>query len=351
MKTHYLPKNFNNQHYQDIIHEKFYRDLILFRNELKLIIDDFFLNKIKAINIDLFMMTNSISSPMGSGSDSLPIKFKFGKQYTFLTDSAQFGFEPIIMTGLNKVYCYLPSLRGEDADARHLNQFYHCEYESIGNLKNIITIQEKLMTFIATRLLKKKQLFLQLSRNPRKTETMLNNISSSKNFPQISFDDSITLLRQNKEAGLFIEFENGIDLTAKGETVLAKMLKLECPFWITHYDRDRVPFYQKPQPKKANKVLNADLIAPPLLNDSFGGEIAGSGQRQNNAKEMLSSLKRQKISPKNYQWYINLRKMSNYKTTAGFGLGIERLITWLLGFDNIKYATVYPRIKDLKITP
>jgi len=60
------------------------------------------------------MLTPSVSSPMGPGSDSEAIELQFGDLSTFLTDSSQFGFEPLIMNGLDKVYCYLPSMRGED---------------------------------------------------------------------------------------------------------------------------------------------------------------------------------------------------------------------------------------------
>lgn len=351
MPKHPLPKNFNESHYKDIVLESYYHDLILFRHHLKKAIDDFFLNKIRAINVDLFMMTNSISSPMGSGSDSLPIEFKFGRQYTFLTDSAQFGFEPIILAGLKKVYCYLPSLRGEDADARHLNQFYHCEYESFGTLDNVIKIVEKLVLHIVKKLDQKRKFIARLSRDSKKTGVLLDDLLKAKKFKRVTFEAAKNLLNKSKEKNLIKVHKNGCDITARGEIVLAEMLHAHLPFWITHYDRDRVPFYQKPDPLNTDKVLNADLICPPLFEGAFGGEVAGSGQRQDSADEMLDSLKRQKVNVSNYEWYIDLRRMANYKVTAGFGLGIERFIIWLLGLSDIKYATIYPRIKNLKITP
>lgn len=69
------------------------------------------------------------------------------------------------------------------------------------------------------------------------------------------------------------------------------------------------------------------------------------------APYIIDFLRRQNISPKNYSWYIGLRTMPNYKTTSGFGLGIERFIAWVLGLNDIKYATIYPRLKNIKITP
>ena len=71
---------------------------------------------------------------MGPGSDSEVIPIKFGKYNSFLVDSSQFGFEPLLLNKLDKVYCYLPSMRGENPDKRHLNQFFHCEAEIKGTL-------------------------------------------------------------------------------------------------------------------------------------------------------------------------------------------------------------------------
>jgi asparaginyl-tRNA synthetase len=77
----------------------------------------------------------------------------------------------------------------------------------------------------------------------------------------------------------------------------------------------------------------------------------GSGQRQDNVSEMYKSLKRQKISPKPYKWYIDLRKIPGYKTTSGFGMGIERFIAWFLAKDDIKNVILYPRIRDIRTYP
>lgn len=73
------------------------------------------------------MLTPSVSSPTGPISDSEVIKIKFGKYDSYLVDSSQFGFEPLLLNRLDRVYCYLPSMRGENPDKRHLNQFFHCE--------------------------------------------------------------------------------------------------------------------------------------------------------------------------------------------------------------------------------
>ena len=124
-----------------------------------------------------------------------------------------------------------------------------------------------------------------------------------------------------------------------------KMLGIYVPIFIKNYYINMVPFYQKPNPENTDKVINADLLFPPLLKGSFGGEIIGCGQRQDNEQEMRESLDRQGISSDPYRWYINLRSLPNYKTTSGFGIGIERFIAWALCRDNIRDVILYPRLK------
>lgn len=145
--------------------------------------------------------------------------------------------------------------------------------------------------------------------------------------------------------------KHGKDITSNGEIELMKILKVRTAIWITHFDRDRVPFYQKPDPSNPDKTINADLLFPPITSKSFGGEIVGAGQRQDDVNEMYESLKRQNVSSKPYEWYIDLRKQPGYGTTSGFGLGVERFIAWSLGKNNIRDAILYPRIKNITTCP
>lgn len=67
------------------------------------------------------------------------------------------------------------------------------------------------------------------------------------------------------------------------------------PMWLSNYDRDTVAFYQKPNPQNTNSVINADLLFAPIIEGGFGGEIVGSGQRQDSSEEIAESLERQGI--------------------------------------------------------
>jgi len=272
-------------YYKDISSSNYFHSLLVLRHYIKMASDYYFSFKVGAKNIDLFMLTPSVSSPIGSGSNSEGIKIKFGRLSTFLVDSSQFGFEPILLNNFNKVYCYLPSMRGENPDSRHLNQFFHCEVEIIGTLDDLFKIAENYVKFLCETVILMNNTTDKISNNKERTQTILTKIIRKKSFPRITFDEAVdTLCKHGMQQ--YVNFtKQGRDISSKGEIGLMKILNIDTPIWITHFDRDRVPFYQKPLLDNKEKVINADLLFPPLIKNSFGGEILGSGQRQDNPKE------------------------------------------------------------------
>ena len=338
-------------HYLDLTRSGYFRALITLRHYIKAVSDYYFGVECGAKNIDLFMLTPSTSSPMGSGSDSEAISIKFGKYDSNLVDSSQFGFEPLLLNGIDKAYCYLPSIRGEKPDKRHLNQFFHCEAEIKGDLEQLFPIIEEYIKILAEALILMPNILERISLDFKKTAAILNKTSGLKKFPEITFDEAVNALVESGNKNLINFTKFGRDISFEGEIRLAEILNFDTPFWVRNYDRDRVAFYQKPDPKNSGKVINADLIFPPIIKDAFGGEIVGCGQRQDDYQEIIDSLARQNINPKPYEWYINLRKLPDYKTTSGFGLGIERFISWSLCRDDIKDAILYPRLKNIETYP
>jgi len=346
-----LPNYGPDTHYLDITKSGYFNALILLRHITKASSDFYWSNIQNAINVDLFMMTPSVSSPMGPGSDSEAIEIKFGDLHTYLVDSSQFGFEPILLNKIDKVYCYLPSMRGENPDKRHLNQFYHCEAEVKGTLEYLRPQIEGYIRFLAKTLSESKNILSSISLDMKTTELKLNKLCSQDKFAEIEFDDAVDMLKREGLSSFINETEYGRDISSEGEIALLNIIKTETPIWVNNYDRDRVAFYQKPLEKNINKVINTDLLFPPLVGSSFGGEIVGAGQRQDSVEEMYISLERQGLNAEAYEWYINLRRLDNYSTTSGFGLGVERFLAWVLNRDDIKDMILYPRLKNVQTYP
>lgn len=301
-----------------------------------------------AKNIDLFMLTPSISSPMGPGSDSEVITIRFGNHKTNLTDSSQFGFEPL-MFHLDKTYCYLPSMRGENPDKRHLNQFFHCEAEIVGTLEDLLPLIENYVRALSQTLIALAPIVELISVDFQKTISAIEAIIAANSFPRKAFDDIYPYLQGSPT--FYTENNFGRNITNTGEMEVTKKEGNGRPVWLCNYDRDIAPFYQKPNPSNTNAVLNADLLFAPIIEGGFGGEIIGAGQRQDTAEEMIESLERQQVESEPYRWYINLRKNPQYRITSGFGLGIERFIAWALGYSDIKDVIHYPRLKNVITLP
>jgi len=347
-KNSLRPPLYNAESYVgDLVKDKYFAALAIVRHYVKLTSDAYW-SEVGAFNVDLFMLTPSVSSPMGPRSDSEVINIQFGKYRTNLTDSSQFGFEPL-MFHLDKAYCYLPSIRGENPDARHLNQFFHCEVEMIGALGELFPYVEGYVQALARTFVALTPLIELMSIDFSKTEQALQNIIKTKSFNKKTFDEVYPWLQEN--SSFHLENDFGRNITNSGEVALVRAMGNGLPMWLCNYDRDTVAFYQKPNPGNTNSVINADLLFAPIVEGGFGGEIVGSGQRQDNSEEITESLKRQEIDGEPYKWYISLRKQSNYKTTSGFGLGVERFIAWALGYSDIKNVIHYPRLKNIKTLP
>jgi asparaginyl-tRNA synthetase len=348
-----LPPDYNcKTYYRDLTEHDYFDALVVIRHYVKTASDRYFGEVVGAKNTDLFMMTPSVSSPMGPGSDSEAVPIKFGKLDTFLVDSSQFGFEPLLFQNLDKVYCYLPSMRGENPDDRHLNQFFHCEAEILGTLEDLVPIMEGYIKALADTFLAMEPLISRMSKDYKKTKNALEEISKVKSFKKISFDTAFKKLQLDKTTKKYTkQTKFGRDINSEGQVALARDEADDMPLWMYGFDRDTVAFYQKPDPKNQECTINADLLFPALIDGGFGGEIIGSSQRQDSPDEMRESLKRQGISPKPYEWYIDLRNQPGYRTTAGFGLGVERFIAWSLGYSSIRDVALYPRLKNVRTIP
>jgi len=348
-----LPPTYASKtYYKDLTKHEYFDALILVRHYLKSASDIYFGQIVKARNVDLFMLTPSISSPMGPGSDSEAIPIKFGKYHSYLVDSSQFGFEPLLFQGTDKVYCYLPSMRGENPDARHLNQFFHCEAEIVGTLSDLTPIMEGYVRALAAVMIALEPVVSKMSRDHSATRKALRKIVGSKAFERVSFDEAYELLQKSSSRKVYTKKNKfGRIINSEGERVLTHSKNESLPIWMYGFDRDTVPFYQKPDPNDSSKVINADLLFPPLTKMGFSGEILGSGQRQDSTAEMDESLLRQNVSAEPYEWYINLRRQPGYRVTSGFGLGMERFIAWSLGYERIQDVILYPRLKNTQTIP
>jgi asparaginyl-tRNA synthetase len=278
--------------------------------------------------------TNTISSPMGLGSDSLPVKINIKGTDTFLIDSAQFYLELACRINRNGAYYIAPSFRGEPTDERHLSQFFHSEVEIVGTLEDIISLGERYFKHLVKYFLNTCE--SEIANIVGNTDHLIHYANTGR-FEQITFENAYRKLEKNNT---FVKTQNEIrTITAAGEKELIKIYN--GAVWLTHFDHKSVPFYQSYADKTHQKANNADLLVGP-------GEILGCGQRHYSAADTSQALKEHHTPSDHYDWYLKMKNLVPLQT-SGFGLGVERFFLFLLNHKDIRDLQLIPRYDDANI--
>lgn len=290
-----------------------------------------------ARNMHLPITTNSVSSPMGLGSDSLPVKIDMFGVPTYLADSMQFLLEYGCRLAEGGAWYLMPSFRGEDADPTHLNQFFHSEAEILGGLDDVMAISERYVRALAEAVL---STYSDKVVSVAGTDEHLRDMLALDKFPRLSFDEAVLHLGDDTEA--VIHHEAGFrTITRHGER---RLMDEVSPFmWLSHFDHLSVPFYQAYSDDTRASALNADLL--------FGiGEVIGCGERHVTGDEARAALSHHEVPEEDYDWYVQMKDHSPLRT-AGFGLGIERWLMWVLKHSDIRELQLLPRLNGVLVTP
>jgi asparaginyl-tRNA synthetase len=146
----------------------------------------------------------------------------------------------------------------------------------------------------------------------------------------MTYDEVLKLLKKEKLA-----VEWGKDLRTVEEDKLSELF--DTPVIVTRYPKEVKAFYMKEDPKNPKVVLGFDMIGP-----EHYGELIGASQREEDLNILVKKLKAQGENPKDYDFYLDTRRYGSVPH-GGFGMGTERVISWICGLDNIKDAIPFPR--------
>ncbi|MFJ5289168.1 asparagine synthetase A [Streptomyces sp. NPDC088348] len=279
--------------------------------------------------------TGSVSSPMGLGSDSLPVEVDLFGAPTYLADSMQFSLEYLCRLADRGAYYLMPSFRGEAPDATHLCQFFHSEAEIPGGLHDVMTVVEAYLRHVVGELAGRHEGLIRAAAGSMDHVTAL--LDGPRAFRRLTFDEASAALDHDPR---YIDREDGWrNLTRAGER---QLMKIYGDFlWVTHWDTLAVPFYQRQDAQ--GRALNGDLLFGP-------GEVVGAGERHVNGNEVLGALRQHAVPTEGYEWYVQM-KTENPLRTAGFGMGVERFLMWLLGQRDIRDLELLPRVNGRTILP
>ncbi|WP_034550022.1 asparagine--tRNA ligase [Carnobacterium funditum] len=293
------------------------------RNEIILATYKFF-NKEGFIKIDPPILTAN------AAEDSTELfHTEYFDEEAYLSQSGQLYMEAAAMA-FGKVFSFGPTFRAEKSKTRrHLIEFWMMEPEmAFMDHEQSLEVQEQYIAYIVQSVLDNCDHALSVLGRDKE---VLENYTKLP-FPRISYDDAITLLNDNG----FDEIKWGDDFGSPHETFIAE--QFDKPVFILNYPKAIKAFYMKPHPDRDDVVLCADLIAP----EGYG-EIIGGSEREVDFEALTARIKEFGLTEEDYAWYLDLRKYGSVPH-SGFGLGLERAVTWICGTEHIRESIPFPRL-------
>lgn len=267
----------------------------------------------------------------------------WGDSPSYLTVSGQLHLEGLtIGGGLGKAWHLGPCFRAERSDTnRHLNEFWMCEAELAWteSLEDVTQVVEGLVRSIAQQVLQENGTNLKqvMPQGYQQCESVT---STTKPWKRITYSEAIAELKTaaTDDPSIFQHspsYEGG--LRSEHERFLADKYG---PTFVTDYPANQKPFYMRvndtTDASKGATVACFDLLVPRV------GELVGGSLREERLDKLTASMKEHGMALENYEWYLDLRR---YGSTphGGFGLGWERLVSWLCGIENVRECIPFPR--------
>lgn len=250
----------------------------------------------------------------------------FGSK-AYLTQSGQLYMESGAMA-FGKVYCFGPTFRAEKSKTRrHLTEFWMIEPEvAFLDLEGDMDLAEDFVSHIVAQVLENRADELNvLERNIEVMEKV------KKPFPRITYDEAVAILKK-KDA----DFVDGDDFGGTDETIISD--NFDRPVLVHRYPAAVKAFYMKADPEDASKALCVDMLAP----EGYG-EIIGGGQREDDLQVLEQKIKEHNLPEEAFEWYLDLRRYGSVPH-SGFGLGIERTVSWICGLPHVRETIPFPRL-------
>jgi asparaginyl-tRNA synthetase len=301
------------------------------RTTIKRAIIDFLDNQ-GFLNIDTPIIT-----PSAAEGTSTLFPVDYFEEEGYLAQTGQLYNEANIMA-FGKVYCFGPTFRAEKSKTRrHLTEFWMVEPEmAFFDLDDLMAFEEAFVSYIVQTTLEKRRPELELL---GRDLTALENVKAP--FPRISYDKAIERLHKlreetdDPELKELLAIEWGDDFGSPHETELTK--QFDKPVFVYGYPTQVKAFYMEPWPDRPEVCKSVDLLAP----EGYG-EIIGGSERMSNPEVLIAAIEQHELPLEHYEWYVDLRKFGSVPH-SGFGLGLERTVTWICGIEHIRQTSPYPR--------
>ncbi len=302
--------------------------VLQFRAELMRIVREWFY-KNRFMEFDAPILT---PTPLYDGKTAMSINVH--DENLFLSQCAGFYLEAGVHA-FERIFNMGPSFRGEESRSkRHLMEYWHIKAEvAFGNREDIIKLVEDILGYVTTECQARCPGIM----STLGTQLCLDGLKTP--FPRISYEDAVKYLQ---EQGLDAKF--GQALSTSEEEILSKLYK--SPFWIVGIPRAVEPFPYVIDPNDTRVTMVADLIA-----SNGYGELLGVAEKIHDPKMLDERLdEKGKLTEPRYQFVRDVHHAGCVPHIA-FGMGLERLIRWLLNIPHVRDAIPFPRVVRRRVYP
>lgn len=258
----------------------------------------------------------------------------FGKE-SFLTVSGQLNGETYACA-LSKIYTFGPTFRAENSHtSRHLAEFWMIEPEvAFADLSDIAQLAEDMLKYVSKAVLEERRDDMEFfaQRVDKDAINRLEKLVDSE-FVRMDYTDAIEIL-QNCGKDFEFPVQWGVDLQSEHERYLAEE-HIGGPIVMQNYPKDIKAFYMRLN-DDGKTVAALDVLAPGI------GEIIGGSQREERLEVFDARLEEMGLDKEDYAWYRDLRRYGTVPH-SGFGLGFERLVSYVTGVANVRDVIAFPR--------
>lgn len=254
-------------------------------------------------------------------------KLPYFEKEAYLAQSPQF-YKQMMVGVFERVYEIAPVFRAEKHDtSRHLNEYTSVDFEMgyIESFEEIMATENRMLRYCIDFLREHCSDLL----------TLLGcTLPQIEEIPQIPFASAKEWIANSCKR----KITDMLDFEPEEERLLCELVKKETGselVFVTHYPSAKRPFYAMDNPQNPEETLSFDLLFRGL-------EITTGGQRIHSYKEQIEKLHARGMHEELFESYLMLHKYG-VAPHGGLGLGLERFTAQLLGFQNVRSATLFPR--------
>ena len=285
---------------------------------------------------ELFRVTSIDPKNPPRGADgNVDYAQDFFARQTYLTVSGQLEAEAFACA-LSKVYTFGPTFRAENSNtSRHANEFWMIEPEvAFCDLNGDMDLAEEIVKYLVRDIRSNCNDDLELFAKFVDKELVARlDFVLERPFQRIPYTDAIDLLARSGEKFEF-PVAYGLNLQSEHERWLTEK-HFKSPVTVFNFPKEIKPFYMRLN-DDGKTVTAMDLLVPGI------GEIVGGSQREERLEVLEASMRRHKMDPGDYKWYLDLRRYGTVPH-SGFGLGFERMLMFITGVSNIRDVIPFAR--------